>query len=107
VAAAGGAGPARDDGQVSHSTAIVASWARWAEGRDEHREPIEVVDRQPDRVMAPAPEQHNQPSAFIANRELFGDLAGEPRFAEAFAGWLEFLHVHGARATLQAVVDRE
>lgn len=89
-----------DDGQISHR-------ARYAEGRDEHGEPIEVVDRQPDRVMALAAEQHDQPLALIANRELFGDLAAEPRFAEAFAGWLEFLHAHGARATLQAVVDRE
>ncbi|HEX3833617.1 MAG TPA: mannitol dehydrogenase family protein [Solirubrobacteraceae bacterium] len=96
-----------DDGAIPHSAAIVASWARYAEGADEHGHPIEVVDRQRDRVMALASEQHDQPLAFISNRELFGDLADQPRFAEAFAGCLESLHEHGARATLQAVVDQD
>ncbi len=96
-----------DDGEVPYSAAIVASWARYAEGTDEHGEPIEVVDRQRDRVMGLAAEQHDEPLSFISNRELFGDLADEPRFADAFAGWLESLHEHGARATLQAVVDQD
>jgi mannitol 2-dehydrogenase len=96
-----------DDGEIFRSAAIVASWARYAEGSDEHGEPIEVVDRQRERVMALAAKQHDEPLAFISNRELFGDLAAQPRFAEAFAGWLESLHEHGARATLEAVVDRD
>ena len=57
--------------------------------------------------MALAAEQHDEPLSFISNRELFGDLADAPRFADAFAGWLESLHEHGARATLQAVVDQD
>lgn len=57
--------------------------------------------------MALAAEQRDEPLSFISNRELFGDLADEPRFADAFAGWLESLHDHGARATLQAVVDQD
>ena len=96
-----------DDGAVSHSAAIVASWAPYAEGADEQGRPIEVIDRRRDRVMALASEQHDEPLAFISNRELFGDPADQPRFAEAFAGWLESLHEHGTRATLQAVVDQD
>ena len=32
-------------GEIRRSAAVVASWARYAEGIDEHGEPIEVVDR--------------------------------------------------------------
>ena len=39
-------------GPISHTTAIVAGWARYAEGVDEHGQPIEIVDRLADQVTA-------------------------------------------------------
>ena len=41
---------------------------------DEEGEPIEVVDRLADRLGEIARRQRDEPLAFIANRELFGDL---------------------------------
>ena len=88
-------------GEMHRSAAVVASWARYAEGVDERGEPIEVVDRLRDELMAIAAENHRRPTAFIENRELFGDLADEPRFREAFVAALASLHEQGARATLE------
>ena len=87
-------------GEITRAAAIVASWARYAEGVDEQGGPIDVVDRLRDRVMANA---RRGPDAFIADRELFGDLAEDPRFAEAVRGALRSLHERGARATLAAL----
>ena len=42
-------------GEIRRSAAIVASWARYAEGVDEQGEPIEVVDRLKESLMAAAP----------------------------------------------------
>jgi len=42
------------DGEIERSAAVVASWARYAEGTDEQGEPIEVVDQLKDRVTANA-----------------------------------------------------
>jgi mannitol 2-dehydrogenase len=92
------------DGEVAHSAAIVASWARYAEGVDELGAPIEVVDRQRERLMALASRQREDPLAFIANRELFGDLVEHERFVSAYVSALRSLHERGARATLEKIV---
>jgi mannitol 2-dehydrogenase len=91
-------------GPIGHSAAVVASWARYAEGVDEQGEPIEVVDRLRDELMAIARHQREAPEAFIANRELFGDLADDRRFVEAYRSALSSLHERGARATLESIV---
>jgi mannitol 2-dehydrogenase len=91
-------------GEIEFSAAIVASWARYAEGIDEQGQPIEVVDRQRDRVMALAARQHEEPLAFITNRELFGDLIENERFVDAYTSSLRSLHERGARATLQRLM---
>ncbi len=88
------------------AAAVVASWARYAEGVDEQGEPIKVVDRLAGELTAIARRQRDEPLAFAANRSLFGDLAEDPRFTEPYLETLNSLHERGARATLEALVDR-
>jgi mannitol 2-dehydrogenase len=90
-------------GEIKRSAAVVASWARYAEGTDEQGEPIDVVDRYRDRLISMARRQREDPGAFIANRDLFGDLAGEERFVTAYRSALASLHQGGARATLASL----
>ncbi|MCM2129725.1 mannitol dehydrogenase family protein [Larsenimonas rhizosphaerae] len=90
-------------GDIKRSAAVVASWARYAEGQDEQGEPIEIVDRLKDDLMAMAADNRRHPTAFIENQDLFGDLASEPRFVEAYLSALSLLHTTGARATLEAL----
>jgi mannitol 2-dehydrogenase len=92
-------------GEIKRSAAIVASWARYAEGADEHGEPIEVVDRLTDTLTRLAQRQRDNPDAFIANRDLFGSLAEDQRFVAAYRSALASLHQRGARVTLQALAD--
>ncbi|OJZ64299.1 mannitol dehydrogenase [Mycobacterium paraffinicum] len=94
----------RRGGQVRLSAAIVASWARYAEGVDEEGRPIEVVDRLADTLVPLARAQRDDPAAFLANRAVFGDLVDQPRFLEPYLWALDSLHRHGARATLRALV---
>jgi mannitol 2-dehydrogenase len=91
-------------GPIERSAAVVASWARYAEAVDEHGESIEVVDRLRDSLLPIARRQREDPDAFIANRELFGDLVDVPRFVEAYRSALRSLHERGARATLESIV---
>jgi mannitol 2-dehydrogenase len=92
-------------GEIAHCATVVASWARYAEGVDEQGEPIEVVDRLRDRLVPLAQRQREDPDAFIANRELFGDLVDDERFAAAYRSALSSLHERGARATLEAIIS--
>nr|WP_240188585.1 mannitol dehydrogenase family protein [Nakamurella flavida] len=96
----------RDGGEIRRSAAIVASWARYAEAVDEQGEPITVVDRLRDSLVAVARTQQDDPLAFLRNRELFGDLIDDERFVEAYLWALDSLHTRGSRATLEALAGR-
>jgi mannitol 2-dehydrogenase len=89
---------------VQLSAAIVASWARFADGYDEDGNPIEVVDPVKERIMANAARQHDEPTAFIQDRMLFDDLADDQRFVDAYRWALDSLYEYGAQATLEALV---
>lgn len=92
---------------VHRSAAVIASWARYAEGVDEHGAPIQVVDRRRERVQEAARRQRGDdadPLAFVRDRELFGDLADDERFTAAYLDALHGLHADGARATLERLL---
>lgn len=89
---------------IDRSALVVASWARYAEGVDEQGEPIEVVDRFKEKVMAAAAAQADDDLAFIRDRDFFGDLADDDRFTEPYRRFLKQLHEDGARATVTGLV---
>jgi mannitol 2-dehydrogenase len=91
-------------GEIRRSAAVVASWARYAEGVDEAGQPIEVVDRLRDNLMELARRQRDDPDAFIANRDVFGDLADDKRFVTVYRSALSSLHQRGARTTLKSLL---
>jgi len=88
-------------GDISRSAAVVASWARYAEGKDEQGEPIEIVDRLKDELMEIASHNNDNDLAFIENREVFGNLVDQPRFVSAYRQALDSLHTVGALETVR------
>ncbi|SOE01640.1 mannitol dehydrogenase family protein [Blastococcus haudaquaticus] len=90
-------------GEVHRAAAIVASWARFAEGWDDHGRPLPLVDRHADRLRANAGRLDMDPLAFIADQSFFGDLVDDERFVEPYRRALTSLREHGARATLAAL----
>jgi mannitol 2-dehydrogenase len=90
-------------GEIKRSAAVVASWARYAEGADEEGRPIEVVDQLRDTLTLLARRQREDPDAFIADRDVFGDLVDDKTFVSAYRSALASLHQRGARATLESL----
>ncbi|MGI5183548.1 mannitol dehydrogenase family protein [Dactylosporangium sp. CA-152071] len=90
-------------GPVRLAAAIVASWARYAEGVDETGAAIDVVDRAREQVMAAAARQRAEPLAFLRQPDLFGDLVDNERFIREYSWALDALHRQGAAATLDAL----
>jgi mannitol 2-dehydrogenase len=88
-------------GPIHRATAVVASWARYAEGIDEVGQPIQVVDRLADELRERA---LRGGTAFIENRALFGNLADDERFRTSYLDSLASLHDLGARGTLEKIV---
>jgi len=91
---------------VDLSAAIVASWARYAEGVDEDGAPIEIVDQRKAEVTDAARRQRRgDPLEFVRNPELFGNLADDTRFTEPYLRWLTSFQERGARETVAAIVS--
>lgn len=90
---------------VALSAAIVASWARYAEGHDEQGVPIAIVDQRKERVMASAARQAADPLAFVRDPELFGDLAEQPAFTAPYLGAIEAFRRFGARRTIGMLLN--
>jgi mannitol 2-dehydrogenase len=91
-------------GPITLTTAIVASWARYAEGVDERGDPIVIVDRLADQITAAASRQARDPLALIRITSLFGQLGQEERFTKAYETILASLHERGAAATLAVLL---
>ncbi len=94
-----------DDGDVTLSATIVASWVRYAWGVDEQGEPIEIVDAMRDTLLPLAQRQQEDPLAFVSVESLFGDIAQDPRFAEPYVAALESFHRDGVAATLKRLLQ--
>jgi len=84
----------------TRSAAVVASWARYAEGTDENGAPHEIHDALAPQLQAAARRQRGHRAAFLEdNRAVFGDLAGDPRFTAVYGSILTALLEHGVRET--------
>ena len=88
---------------VSLSAAICASWARYDEAVDEQGQAITIVDRLADELRTLASAQTEDPTIFIRNTVLFGQLGDDPRFADPYVAALRRLWSEGARATVASL----
>ena len=87
-------------GPITRSAAVVASWARYAEGTDENGEPYEMDDDLAPQLQAAARRQRGHPTAFLSgNRAVFGELADDPRFTRVYSSILASLLEGGVRKT--------
>ena len=87
-------------GPFTRSAAVVASWARYAEGTDENGETYELDDVLAPQLRAAAARQRGHRTAFLEdNRAVFGELADDPRFTQVFSAILTSLLEHGVRKT--------
>ena len=89
---------------VTRAAVVVAAWARWAAGADDAGRELEMVDPRADALRTAARRQGEDPLAFLAIRDVFGDLVDDERFTSEYRRALASLTEHGAQATVQAVV---
>jgi mannitol 2-dehydrogenase len=86
---------------IVRSVAVVACWARYAEGIDELGDHYAIDDALAPQLRAAAERQQRYPLAFLEdNTGLFGDLADNRVFTGLYAATLRSLHERGVRATL-------
>ncbi len=81
---------------------VEAAWARMCAGTREDGTTIEPNDPFWDDLVAGATAARNDPRAWLEMRQNYGDLADQPRFAEAFGKWLSMIWADGIEAAIDA-----
>jgi mannitol 2-dehydrogenase len=79
---------------------VSALWCRYCYGETEGGKTIPPNDPNWERLQAAAKPARQQPTAFLALRDIFGDLAETPAYSQAFSRALSGLWATGVRATL-------
>ena len=81
---------------------VEAAWARMCEGTREDGSSIEPNDPFWDDLTAAAKRAKDRPRAWLEQRQFYGDLADQPRFADAFERWLSMIWADGLETALKA-----
>ncbi|MCR8550163.1 mannitol dehydrogenase family protein [Salipiger sp. P9] len=77
-----------------------ALWCRYCAGTLEDGSPVAPNDPDWDRLVALSATAKARPQAWLEQRSVYGDLAGNAVFGASFARWLDRVWTQGARAAL-------
>ena len=86
---------------------VSALWARYCYGETDSGAPIAPNDPSWDRLTAQARRARENPSVWLEMRDIFGALADDPRYVEAFTTALSSLWSLGTRETLRRYLGEE
>lgn len=93
-------------GQGNEGLALESAlWCRYCFGTTDSGKVIEPNDPNWDRMTSTARTAKDDPSAWLAMNDIYGDVGSNPSFADAFSRWLAALWQDGTRATLQRYLD--
>jgi mannitol 2-dehydrogenase len=84
---------------------VSALWCRYFTGTTDSGKAITFNDASADRLHAAAIKAKDDPQAFLALSDIFGDVAQSTLFQKRFAHALRTLWDKGTRATLQLYLD--
>ena len=79
---------------------VSALWCRYCYGESESGKAIPPNDPNWERLRSAAKSARNDPKAFLALRDIFGELADNSTYVGAFSSALSSLWTNGVRATL-------
>jgi mannitol 2-dehydrogenase len=84
---------------------ISVTWARYCEGTREDGSKIEPNDPHWGVLTSTAKAATAAPEKWLGMRQVYGGLAADARFANAFATWHSRIHADGIEATIRAYLD--
>ena len=91
-----------DGGSVDGLALVEALWARMCAGTRENGSVIEPNDPSWDQLTATALRAKSDPIAWLEMRQIYGNLADQPRFADAFRYWLTLIWSDGAKSAIKS-----
>lgn len=79
---------------------VSALWCRYCYGETESGQPIAPNDPSWSRLTAQAQQARSAPETWLQMRDIYGNLADDPRFREAFSQALQRIWRSGTRASI-------
>ena len=89
-------------GSIKGLALAEAFWARMCEGTREDGSVIEANDPNWDALTTAAKEAKMRPATWLEQTTIYDDLADDPKFATAFAEWLDLIWKEGSAAAIDA-----
>lgn len=89
-------------GMIEGLSLVEALWARMCAGTREDGSAIEPNDPDWDRLKAAALAARERPAAWLEQSHIYGDLAGNARFSDAFERWHRLIWSEGTAVVLGA-----
>lgn len=80
---------------------VEAAWARMCEGTRDDGSKIEPNDPFWDELTKCAEQARKTPSVWLEQRQIYGDLATVPAFADAFKHWLTMMYKESMETAVQ------
>jgi mannitol 2-dehydrogenase len=87
-------------GPIDGLALVSALWCRYCHGETESGQPIEPNDPSWPRLTLQARQARLAPEAWLAMRDVYGDLADDRRFREAFSLALQGIWQSGTRSSI-------
>ena len=84
---------------------VSALWCRFCAGTTDSGKPTNYLDASADRLKGEALKAKDDPKAFLAMTDIFGEVGTAPIFVESFSRILGILWDKGARETLKLYLD--
>jgi len=84
---------------------VEAAWARMCEGTREDGSKIEPNDPFWEDLNAKASEARKDPRVWLEMRQIYGDLADEPRFANSFIQWFNMIWDEGLETAIATYLE--
>ena len=81
----------KGDNNISRAAFIVAAWCKYNDGEDENGKTYNIDDAMSNELIRAAALSHQNPLCFLEIKSIFGDLAQNKAFSEAFLKSLEML----------------
>ena len=89
-----------DGESVTGLSLVSALWCRFCAGTTDSGKPTNYNDASAERLKQAALKAKDNPAAFLALSDIFGEVGKSEVFAASFAGHVKSLWEHGARETL-------
>lgn len=95
----------QNDASIDGLALESALWCRYCFGSSESGRAIEANDPNWDKLQTASRRARDDPAAWLAMKEVYGDIAASERFAGAFAQALRRLWEDGTKATLDRYLN--